>query len=238
MDAKVARKTMRSLSQQVLDAFDTQEREALRDIMPYFIQAQVAKYSKQPKGLFKTPPQYSRVTNGSLTLDNYFKWPLVANGFLTLDHVMNVLGIKENNRTRTFNTVVKLVAPNLIISTTKGKRGGKHKMPSQLELTFMGFICACQVHRNPRAQLVQRLAARCTELVCTQLVKLAVDEAREDVLRNNSKILKFGQYRGEAFYTVWKRDPGYCKWVSESSAGTRAFRDFQSYVVDQMTQGL
>ena len=225
-DAAVARKTMRSLSQQVLEAFNPEERGALRAIMPFFIQAQVAKHSKTPQRLIKKPG----------TIPGYFQSSLVTNGNLTLDHVMDVLGINEYPRTRTFNAIVKLVAPDLIIRAEKGKRGGNKRTPCQLELTFMGFICACQVHRNPRAKLVQRLAARCTEIVCTELVTRAVQEAREDALMKNSKILKFGMYTGQAYYTVWKEQPGYCKWVSELDPGTRAMEDFQNYVVN-MTAG-
>ena len=224
-DAAVARNTMRSLSQQVLEAFNPEERGALRAIMPFFIQAQVVKHSKNSQRLIKKPG----------TIPSYFHYSHASNGHLTLDHVMDVLGINDYNRSRTFNNLVKKVAPDLIISATKGKRG-RYATPSQLELTFMGFICACQVTYTPRAQLVQRLAARCTEIVCTELVTRAVQEAREDALMKNSKILKFGMYVGQAYYTVWKEQPGYCKWVSELRPGTQMMEDFQNYVVG-MTAG-
>ena len=225
---QVAWRKMRSLSRQILETFAPQERETLRDLMPYFIRTHVAKY------------QYSqRLMANPGPLDSFFQSPLVANGNLTLDNVMNVLGIGADHRTRTFNTIVKHVDSDLILRAEKGKRGGNARIPAQLELTFMGFICACQVHRNPRAKLVQRLAAKCTELVCQELVGRAIEEAGQATtkaikmkkrVRAGNRGVGFGMHRGRTFACVWNYYRSYCDWIMKLTTMNKAQQELYDYV--------
>ena len=120
------------------------------------------------------------------------------------------------------------VDPDLVISVKKGEMG-RYGKKAQIELTFMGFVCACMLFRNPRARLVQRLAARCTEVVCESVVERVIEEAQRALADNN--IIKFGKkYKGRTFKHVWRIAPDYCEKMVEYGAKNKAMREFIHYV--------
>ena len=102
---------------------------------------------------------------------------------LTLDHVMQFLEKLPSHRTQTFNTIVKGVSPDLIQSCSRGSSGRGCKS----QITFFGFQGFCNsllLFRNKKAQLAQRLAARCTQVVLEmqQELKAGINKLRRENL--------------------------------------------------------
>ena len=113
--------------------FTPSENEALKTILPYFIQDITRSGSSR----------------------------------LTLDHVMKYLEKSRTNRTKCFNCIVRNVPPDMILSCSKTQSGSCRSRITFLN--FQGFCLALLQFRNPRAQLAQRLASKCTLLMAEML---------------------------------------------------------------------